>query len=117
MTEGTDKNKGALTSAEGIYIGNRTVRALVGELQKYEQSITIENADNVRKTINSYFGLMSHCASWNIQKRIAQRVLGNFGQFLYFKKKHGQLVCLWREEYNRNKLICESLNLYKYEVR
>lgn len=100
-----------------IYIGNRTVRALVGELQKYEQSITIENADNVRKTINSYFGLMSHCASWKIQKRIAQRVLDNFGQFLYFKKKHGQLVCLWREEYNRNKLICESLKSYKYEVR
>lgn len=87
------------------------VMGRVLQLNKY----VYQQVDNVRKAINSYFGLMSHCASWNIQKRIARRVLDNFGQFLYFKKKHGQLVCLWREEFNRNKLIGESLNLYKYK--
>ena len=85
---------GYVIKCDRIYIGNRVVRAC-----EYVAATETDESALCRR-LNSYFGLMAHCRSWNIQKRIAKLVL-NRCSGLYFQKRGSQLVCRMKNHKNK----------------
>ena len=99
-----------------IYVSNRPVRNCIYKIRTKYKHATLNKAEELMQTLNSYFGLMCHCASWNIQNRIAKEVMdAGYGEYLEFKQKgHNHLVCNLKDEYkrkNRSRKAIEELDL------
>lgn len=102
---------GYVIKCDRIYISNRVVNAC-----KYLAKQTAKTPQEellLMQRINSYFGLMAHTRSYNIQKQIAKEVLKN-NKNLYFKKKGNQLICLQKES-NIQRSI-KSIQSFKNQV-
>ena len=110
---------GRVVKGDRIYISNRTVKACRRSVLSYPA--TEAGAIIAARSINSYFGLMCHCNSYKIQRRIAEEARRIFGQWLYFKTKPGHIICVVKKQYTPvAKAIAEmvelSQNLKQYET-
>ena len=83
---------GYVIKCDRIYISNRVVNACKYTVSCYADMTTPEEECELSRRINSYFGLMAHTRSYNIQKAIAGNVL-RAHRTLGFVRRHGQLVC------------------------
>ncbi len=102
-----------------IYIGNRTVRACKGKIKQYiKDGVSLENAKSLTSSVNSYFGIMSPCATFNVQRHLSDIVLcSEYKKYLYFIKRKHQLVCKLKKEYTNvvmhRKELSKLYNQYK----
>ena len=103
---------GRVVKGRRIYISNRTVHACEDTIRITRKSE--EGARELCASVNSYTGLMKHCRSFNIQRRIAGSVLQGFGLWLYFTKKENHLVCRVRRRFRRN---VQAENETKYFIK
>lgn len=106
---------GFVVYANRMYVSNRPVRNCIYKIRTKYKNVTLSNAEKLMQTLNSYFGLMCHCASWNIQNRIAKEVIDiGYGEYLEFKQKgYNHLVCNLKDEYkrkNRSRKTIEELD-------
>ena len=90
---------GRVIKMQRIYISNRTVGACYNTIRKLSTNPCLETAKKLCRSINSYFGLFSHCSAYNIQVKLANRILKDFGEWLYFKKRKAQLICKLKTKY------------------
>lgn len=102
---------GRTIKMQRVYVGNRTVRACKDKIRKNLYiGNELKSAKNIALSVNSYFGIFSHCAAYNIQKNIAIFVLERFGKYLYFKKRKNQLVCCIKREYDDKYVSLKEFN-------
>jgi hypothetical protein len=83
---------GYVIKCDRIYISNRVVNACKYMVSCHDGMTTPKEESELSRQINSYFGLMAHARSYNIQKSIASNVL-RAHRTLGFVRRHGQLVC------------------------
>lgn len=117
---------GRVVYKDRLYIGNRSVRACKDKIRRYiKQGATIESARKLMCSVNSYTGIMCHCKSYGIQKRLMLMILDSeFNQYLYFIEKKGHFVCqlfpMYKELNIHNteiKYLNNQLKVYKNEYK
>jgi len=117
---------GKYVFANRIYTADRTIRACKGKIHRaIEQGASIESAQRLLCSINSYTGMMCHTASFNQQLQLAYMVLNSdFCKYLYFIEKKNHLVCQLFPEYRpaeicRNRMddIDKQYKQFRYEYR
>lgn len=108
---------GRVIYADRIYINNRTVRACKNSIRKaIHTGATIENAERLMQSYNSYVGFMCHYQSFKIQVQLAEMVMGSdYCRYLYFEARRGQVVCRMMEEYRAiNRSVSDIRELNKH---
>ena len=110
---------GYFIKIDRIYTSNRPIKNCFYKIRNTEP--TLDNAKDILNTVNSYIGMLCHCAEHNTQMRICEEVTKRFGEWLYFRKKSGRIVCTMKKRYtkrNLSKLDIEYIdyNLTKKEV-
>ena len=73
------KFTGAVVKRGRLYVGNRTVGYCWDGISRHnavaaDHRPTAEETAAFRSTVNSYFGLMRHYRSWNIQRRMKRHI-------------------------------------------
>ena len=95
---------GKVVKCNRIYISNRTVGAITEKIRIASYNPNRQTAAHLMQSVNSYFGLMKDTASFNIRKRMMNRVLESFSEWLYFVKKRGFFICRLKARYNPVKI-------------
>ena len=84
---------GRVIKKDRIYILNKTKGKFIKRLKyfanEYEQGkLTIKDLEYIVACINSYLGMMIHCNSYNLRKKILNDIkLMPFGKYLYVNEK------------------------------
>ena len=81
-----------------LYLTKRTVRRAFRRVGEEER--TEEGARRLWSSVNSYLGIMRHCTEHKNEVRLAEAVLVDFGEWLYFIRRDGHPVCRLRKRYN-----------------
>jgi len=108
---------GRIVKGERIYISNRTVRACRKAIENLP--VTLAGARELRQSLNSVLGLMSHCNTYNVQQRLACMALEKFGEWIYFRVKPNHFICTLKKKYTPAAMAVEEIStiLNSYEVR
>ena len=104
---------GYVIKCDRIYISNRVVNACKYMVSCYDGMTTPKEESELSRQINSYFGLMAHARSYNIQKSIADKVLGAH-KTLGFVRRHGQLVCYQKRVFTSVYKSLQTIKNFKY---
>ena len=113
---------GRVIYANRMYINNRTIRACKNSIkQATKAGASLRNAEKLLNSFNSYMGFMCHTRSYKIQCELASMVeQSDYKEYLYFKHKKGQVVCVMYEKYKplprHIEEIKELKTYYKQEV-
>lgn len=91
---------GKVVKCNRIYISNRTVGAITEKIRIASYSPNRQTAVHLMQSVNSYFGLIKDTASFNIRKRMMNRVLESFSEWLYFIKKGDSYICRMKDKHN-----------------
>ena len=100
-----------------MYINNRTVRACKNSIRLAIQAgASIENAQRLLNSYNSYVGFMCHLQSYKIQYQLMKMILDSpYHDYLYFIEKKNQLVCRMFDMYKpRARHMQEIKDLKRY---
>ena len=103
---------GFVVKCDRIYISNRVVSACSYMVNTYKDHKDPKAESELAKRINSYFGLMCHTCSFNIQKRIASQVLKEHNT-LYFVIKKNQFVCKQKIQHTPYFASLQLIKLFK----
>lgn len=82
---------GMVVKRDRIYASNRMVsnfEQLIHYMNTLPEGFSIETLQHYVCSINSYLGLMRHCNSYDIRKRIMLKMDNRFYQFLYIKGRY-----------------------------
>lgn len=82
---------GMVVKRDRIYASNRMVsnfEQLIHYMNTLPEGFSIETLQYYVCSINSYLGLMRHCNSYDIRKRIILKMDNRFYQFLYIKGRY-----------------------------
>ncbi len=78
------------------YVSDRTIRRMIAKLHYL---CSVHDLEGVVKSVNSYFGIMSHYATYNIRRVEADKILAEFGRELYFDGMLSKVIL--RKKYNQ----------------
>lgn len=103
---------GRIIYKDRMYINNRTVRACKNSIKNaIKAGASIENAQRLLNSFNSYIGFMCHLRSFKIQKWLAEMIQNSdYKEYLYFVTKQGQIVCKMHDKY-------KPINMHIEEIR
>lgn len=88
------------------YVSDRTIRSMRARLHYL---CSVHDLEGVWRSVNSYFGIMAHYATYNIRKREADLILAEFGRELYFD---GNLTrSILRKRYNQRERVKQAIRL------
>lgn len=103
-----------------IYASNRMVsnfEQLIHYMNTLSESFSIETLQHYVCSINSYLGLMRHCNSYDIRKRIMLKMDRRFYRFLYIK---GRYECVRiKQKYKRdliNRKLLRNNNSKNFDI-
>lgn len=103
---------GYVIKCDRIYISNRVVHACRYMVSLYDGTNSAKEEAEIARRINSYFGLMSHARSYNIQKKIASRVL-ELHKTLCFVRRRSHLVCQQKRRFTPKYQSIQNINGFK----
>ncbi len=70
-----------------IYISNRTVGNLYKKISSFNQlaqeGMADMYAEKFVQTLNSYYGMMKHCNSYGVRRKVARRIDGEWWKYIY----------------------------------
>lgn len=93
-----------------MYIGNRTVgnmTALVMRINRNEGQYTIDDIERYVCSLNSYLGLMKHCDSYVIRRKLLGGLNMDFYRYVYIR---GHFECVRiKKRYKREKMMIKRL--------
>ena len=104
------KFTGMVVKRDRIYVSNRMVsnfEQLIHHMNTLPENCTIEDLQHYVCSINSYLGLMKHCNSYDIRKRIMLRMDLRFYKYLYIEGHYDCVRIKYkykRDVINRKKL-------------
>lgn len=81
-----------------LYLTKRTVRRAFRKVEKEDR--TEDGARRIWSSVNSYLGIMRHCTEHKNEVRLADAVMEGFGEWLYFIRRDGHLVCRLKRRYD-----------------
>ena len=91
-----------------LYASDRVIRRARAKFHYY---CTVHDLENVFKSINSYFGILSKFCTYKIRKDLADKILAEYGRELYFD---GQLTkCTLRKRYDLRKQVKEAIRIIR----
>lgn len=91
-----------------LYASDRVIRRARAKFHYY---CTVHDLENVFKSINSYFGILSKFCTYKIRKDLADKILAEYGRELYFD---GQLTkCTLRKQYDLRKQVKEAIRIIR----
>lgn len=104
------KFTGMVVKRDRIYVSNRMVsnfEQLIHHMNTLPENCTIEDLQHYVCSINSYLGLMKHCNSYDIRKRIILKMDLRFYKYLYIEGHYDCVRIKYkykRDVINRKKL-------------
>lgn len=111
---------GMVVKRDRIYASNRMVsnfEQLIHYMNTLPEGFSIETLRHYVCSINSYLGLMRHCNSYDIRKRIMLKMDRRFYQFLYIK---GRYECVRiKQKYKRdliNRKLLRNNNSKNFDI-
>ena len=111
---------GMVVKRDRIYASNRMVsnfEQLIHYMNTLSEGFSIEMLQHYVCSINSYLGLMRHCNSYDIRKRIMLKMDRRFYRFLYIK---GRYECVRiKQEYKRdliNRKLLRNNNSKNFDI-
>lgn len=111
---------GMVVKRDRIYASNRMVsnfEQLIHYMNTLSEGFSIEMLQHYVCSINSYLGLMRHCNSYDIRKRIMLKMDRRFYRFLYIK---GRYECVRiKQKYKRdliNRKLLRNNNSRNFDI-
>lgn len=102
---------GAFIKPGRIYISNRVVGNTYNAVHKFnkiaESGFAYAHVDKFISTMNSYFGLMKHFASYNIRRKIAAMLLPEWWEYVYVEGHFEKFVL--KNKYNTRKQLIKDI--------
>ena len=101
-----------------LYISNRPIKNCVNKINTIYKEVTYASAEKLLQTLNSYFGMMCHCAAWNIQNSIAQMIMDKgYNEYLeVVKRRNNHLVFQIKEEHKRKYKSIKAIDRLDKEI-
>lgn len=107
---------GMVVKRDRIYASNRMVsnfEQLIHYMNTLLENFTIEPLQHYVCSINSYLGLMRHCNSYAIRKRIMLKMDSRFYQYLYIKGRYEYVRI--KQRYKRDVINRKRLRNYNFK--
>lgn len=107
---------GMVVKRDRIYASNRMVsnfEQLVHYMNTLPENFSIETLQHYVCSINSYLGLMRHCHSYDIRKRIMLKMDSRFYQYLYIKGRYEYVRI--KQRYKRDVINRKRLRNYNFK--
>ena len=113
------KFTGSVVKPGRIYIANRTLAGLRRTIYKFNQiNPEVEDAEQARhfiSSLNSYYGLMSHTASYALRRRYAAMLQPHCWKYFYISGKFKKFVL--KKKYSEKQEIFSNLIVNNYDER
>ena len=102
---------GAFILPGRIYVSNRVVGNTYNAVRKFnkiaESGFAYAHVEKFVSTMNSYFGLMKHFASYNIRRKIAAMLLPEWWEYVYIEGHFEKFVL--KNKYNTRKQLIKHI--------
>lgn len=113
---------GYVIKKERIYIDNRTKDKMFEKVRLYclwseqDKKFIYRNVESFSQILNSYFGLLKHCYSYNIRSDLARRVMdSNWRRVLYFTDDFSKSIV--RKKYTKKAQALRNIQQQKYLIK
>lgn len=93
-----------------MYVSNRPIRNCYAKIQEAQKEVNLYNARSLMCSVNSYAGMLCHCAEYNTSKAICSTVMhSGYRRYLYFRRKSGMMMCSVRRRYTRRQMSMRDI--------